>query len=1020
MEAVWPPVSATKWVSRRTLDSQANNRDHSAAQPQPRGSISDSNSNNADQQHQYTHQHQHQHPSQGHQHGGERRKYGHSKNSAGAAVGRGSNGGGCNGAAATVASNNTAAPHHSNGGSSGSGASGGGNGNGNGNRFGIASGGANSGSWGNVAPNSGTGSSSSSGKPPHPGNGYGANSINAQAPHRSNSGGNHHHHNKHAGSGSGHGSGNSNGRRGGAEPAEPAMPPPPRSVQMGQGTLSAQAAAATARDFIPQPRHAKLHGGSVGYSAKPPAQSPPPTTTTALATPPTAARRWGANSTPVPRSANGGAGVAASGVTPVSAAAPATTHMDARAGLLQPESATSPSPPPFGKSLSARGAAGRVAVATVPTSSTAAAAAAGTGLAEALPAGGGGDGTRGGGGVAAAAAARVLGTTASAEPTLLDPFHLGDNLSFATSAFGGSLHSQPSEIETLLGHVERSAATRPLVAPGGSLRERRSMTDWGIEEAIRTVLPGMDEDDNSDDTHGPNLLSAGLAAVGGDWHTSGDLDAPSAVGGFLTDFPASFAASFAEQASAPLASPFTADSAATTAAVATTTTTTTSHAMDNLSRAFSTAARVDSSSFTTSPATTAAATPLQRPPMSPGVRLPHRATPVEAMSMPPSTREVARQGSCSYTSLSVAQPPPQSMPPPLPRSSKSESSVRMEELVPGAASVGGGGGSSDLLSLYTRSPPTTTSPWLSSGIGDGGVVRQTGHRSPRAVMGRPEVLQAVSMKDGSAHSNGGLTAAGGSVTSPATVAARRSTTSSHGGSAPNTPSLRKELSTPMSGSRSQPYTPGGSRPQRPSLSAPLVNRDTIAHIFRETPQSLRRKEQMEYNREHSEAALCRSPGWPPHTEGDVEQLLRDRNATKLLRHLTIISFSRQQVTGVQDLFDTWAKNGIPAPDMGFGAYYFYVKEKSEKLLCMKHNGRGASPGHGYGRCDFESRRPYSTCRYEHVCLFCRSKEHGWFEEGKCLGYQQLLAEMEDLGVSEEDVTTLLNAMEVAARPEWGR
>ncbi|EPY16652.1 hypothetical protein STCU_11076 [Strigomonas culicis] len=125
----------------------------------------------------------------------------------------------------------------------------------------------------------------------------------------------------------------------------------------------------------------------------------------------------------------------------------------------------------------------------------------------------------------------------------------------------------------------------------------------------------------------------------------------------------------------------------------------------------------------------------------------------------------------------------------------------------------------------------------------------------------------------------------------------------------------------------------------------------------------------------------------------------------------IASFSRQHIKGVQELFKTWARNGIPAPDMAFAAYYFYVKEKSERYLCMKHNGRGATPGHGYGRCDFESRRPNSTCRYEHVCLFCRSKEHGWFEEGMCEGYQHLLGEMEELGVSERDLTILMDAME---------
>ncbi|KAG5480511.1 hypothetical protein LSCM1_06214 [Leishmania martiniquensis] len=959
METNRPPPTA-KWVSRRTLDSQASSRESNAGLTHPRGSNLDNKPNNAN-----------------HHHSAEKRKYGHAPDAAViTAIGRGS--GSAVGAAA--AGNSPPAPFHTNGGGS--------------NRFGISSSG-NSSSWGVNAPNSSTNNS----KLNHQGNVLGTSAFNAHGPH-----------------GTGNNNSNGGGRRGYGgsgnygEGMEPTIPPPPRSVQMGQGTLCAQAAAVTSRDFIPQPRHAKANSSGSSHSLKsteasppPPSCAAPPATHSASSTP---ALRWGANTTATPRSANGGTSVPSVPALVYATAA----HFDAQAGLPAPKPGT-PSPlasAADGSTLEAKFAAQAAPpfttatlafTTTMPTPSTC--------LTSAAP------------GAGAPAPPRPFATTSSAanaNPLSLDSFHVGENISFGASAFAGELHSQPSEIEALLGQVERSTGTLPAGAPGervisGSWRERRSVTDWGIEEAIRTVLPGMDEDENSDSIQGPNFLSGSVSAITGNWHTSGDVEsqpvASSGIGGLLADFPTSFTASFSEPVSTLLPSPFAADA--------------TSNTIDNLSRAFSTAAHVDSSSFTTSPSTTTA-TPLQRPPASPGVHLPPRVTPVETMSVPPSVRDLPYPSGSLYTAPASTQPPP-------PRSANSESTVRVEDLLPGV----GQGGSGELFALFTLSPPAVTSPWLSSGAGEAatpvGPVNRTcesmaakppGHRSPRTTAARPEGLQAIPLKEGSMNSNGGLTPTTGSTTSPALVAARQSSTSSHGGSAPNTPSLRKELSTPLSGNRSQPYTPGASRPQRPSLSAPLVNRHTITHIFRETPQSLRRRERMEYNHQHSDQALCKDFHWPPHDEADAEHMLRSRNALKLLRHLTIISFSRQHVSGVQELFDTWAKNGIPAPDMGFGAYYFYVKEKSEKLLCMKHNGRGASPGHGYGRCDFESRRPYSTCRYEHVCLFCRSKEHGWFEEGKCQGYQQLLAEMEELGVTEEDVVTLLNAMERPAKPTRSR
>ncbi|CCW60827.1 unnamed protein product [Phytomonas sp. EM1] len=213
--------------------------------------------------------------------------------------------------------------------------------------------------------------------------------------------------------------------------------------------------------------------------------------------------------------------------------------------------------------------------------------------------------------------------------------------------------------------------------------------------------------------------------------------------------------------------------------------------------------------------------------------------------------------------------------------------------------------------------------------------------------------------------------------------------------------------------RSPLYKTTAVKVQRPPLEAPLVTHRALACLFRETPQSMHLRGKI-LEKRLKVRPLVHSEGWPPETGIDVEKLLKQHKAIKLLRHLSIISFSRQHIKGVQELFNMWAQHGIPAPDMAFGAYYYYVKEKSEKLLCMKHNGRGATPGHGYGKCDFESRRPNNTCRYDHVCLFCRSRDHGWFEGDQCEGYQALLSEIEALGVLEEDANIMLEAMERAS------
>ncbi|KAL7696980.1 hypothetical protein N2W54_003253 [Lotmaria passim] len=941
MEANRP--SSAKWVSRRTLDSQAHNRDHSAGMQDTRGRTSHVSMENSNITNPNSNM--------------ERRKYGNMD----------------------MAAQNTSNMRGSSGGNGG-----GGYRTNSRNRFG-ASGSGNSagGAWGTINANPCSGVN----KLNHHNMGYAANAVNLHPPH--NPGGHHHHS---GGGRRGHGSNNGGGGYG--EPIEATMPPPPRSVQMGQGMLPTHSTAAT-RDLIPQPRHAKVSSSIINGTSKSMDNSASTPALEALAT-----RRW-ASTTPTPTPCNANSNPAATPATAAvlrsSPASPFTTGANGGARGVSAAAPPLPSPTPPNAAVFA-GVAGGPAAAAVTTPGPARPSS-GSGNAVPPPPPGPPPSS------SAAPAPRSYATAGgAAKPPLtspLDALHLSQDLIFDARDFDEPMAIQPSEIEALLGQVERSTAAvvsaSKETAMSGSLRERRSVTDWGIEEAIKSVLPGMDEDDNSDDMPGPHTLSGGMTAISGSWHTcGGELDARQSAGaGLLADFPTSFAASFSEPVSAVLGSPFAGEPAA--------------NAMDNLSRAFSTAVRADSSSFTTSPALTSTATPLQRPPNSPGLHLTHYTSPDDAVAMPTSAREMM---------------PPL---PPAPHTAAVALVTKEEATNDSLANA------SELLTLYPAPPPSSTTPWLASGMGESVVAAAASRASDTAVdlavskvssgggsaeqhlekpvekpaAKRPSLLQALATKNGSSDSSFGLTASA-SANSPACPPTRQSTVTN---SAPNTPSLRKDATTPLSANRSQAYTTGSTRPQRPSLSAPLVNRQTITQIFRETPQSLLRKERMVHNHEVSPQALCKDPHWPPRTCTEVEEMLRARNAVKLQRHLVILCFSRQNVAGVQELFDTWAKNGIPAPDMGFGAYYYYVKEKSDKLLCMKHNGRGPSPGHGYGRCDFESRRPYSTCRYEHVCLFCRSKEHGWFEEGKCVGYQQLLDEMEQLGIVEEDIVTLLNAME---------
>ncbi|KPI90048.1 hypothetical protein ABL78_0801 [Leptomonas seymouri] len=971
--------SSAKWVSRRTLDSQAHNRDHSAGMQHTRGNTPQDNMNNTNTNN----------------HNMDRRKYGNSDTvmpNTGNARGVSDNGNGHGGAYRTNS----------------------------GNRFGASNSGSSaSGTWSSITSNP----SSSINKLHRHSMGYSSNALNSHSPHNPSS---HHHHNGH-GNGNGNGNGGrrgyGNGGGGGySGPTEAAMPPPPRSVQMGQGTLPAHTATTT-RDLIPQPRHAKGNNGVASNASKPIDNAANSGALDASA----ATRRWASStSTPTPRSAHSN--------TVAATAAHHDPHASVAASRLSSSSLftgasgadarsvpTAPLRPPTSTDVAAFIGMGAASPVRPPknANTNANASSAAAPPPPPPPPFGPPPLSR------AALAPHSYSDTNTVKPAQASPLevlHLSEHLIFDARDFDEPAAIQPSEIEALLGQVERSTAVSTKApkesSMNGSLRERRSVTDWGIEEAIKSVLPGMDEDDNSDDMQGLNVLSNGMAAISGSWHTSGEPDARQPVGvGLLSDFPTSFAASFSEPVSAVLSTPFSGEPA--------------TNAMDNLNRAFSTAARVDSSSFTTSPTTTSVATPLLRPPNSPRLHLPPHTHPEEAAMMPPPTHELAAPLSTFTTQ------PPSAPPAPVPASLQKKPEVAREETANDSVA-----GTSDLLAFFSQPPLAGTPPWLSSRKGEMGAVatanrvsditaaadlaasrvstggsterlaeKPTESRVPHPAANRP-LSQSTVMKNGSIDSSFGLTAS--INTNPPSVSPTRQSTMNT--SAPNSPSLRKEVSTPLSTSRSHAYATGNTRPQRPSLSAPLVNRQTIAQIFRETPQSLLRKEKMMYNHEHNPLALCKDPHWPPRNNVEAEDMMRARGASKLQRHLTIICFSRQNVAGVQELFDTWAKNGIPAPDMGFGAYYYYVKEKSEKLLCMKHNGRGPSPGHGYGRCDFESRRPYSTCRYEHVCLFCRSKEHGWFEEGKCDGYQQLLGEMEKLGVVEEDVVTLLDALEKNVKP----
>ncbi len=128
-----------------------------------------------------------------------------------------------------------------------------------------------------------------------------------------------------------------------------------------------------------------------------------------------------------------------------------------------------------------------------------------------------------------------------------------------------------------------------------------------------------------------------------------------------------------------------------------------------------------------------------------------------------------------------------------------------------------------------------------------------------------------------------------------------------------------------------------------------------------------------------------------------------------MRHIKILSFSRQHPEAIAALFKQWVAKGIPAPDDVFGAYYHYVAVHSSKELCMKHNGRGKVQGVGYGGCDFATRGANYKCRFLHQCLFCKGEDHGWFDEAKCKRYMAFRAELERMKIGSSDIDALVDA-----------
>lgn len=139
-------------------------------------------------------------------------------------------------------------------------------------------------------------------------------------------------------------------------------------------------------------------------------------------------------------------------------------------------------------------------------------------------------------------------------------------------------------------------------------------------------------------------------------------------------------------------------------------------------------------------------------------------------------------------------------------------------------------------------------------------------------------------------------------------------------------------------------------------------------------------------------------------------LLYKRNQMHLLKHVVVISFALQRLGEmVQTLVDSWAKKRIPTMDPTFSAYYWWRLhgQASSKRHCLRLNGRGPNPTRGFGPCNYvNSKTPGRSCAFEHACVFCEGRGHGWYDELECRGYQCLLAELVLHNVSRADIGVL--------------
>lgn len=141
----------------------------------------------------------------------------------------------------------------------------------------------------------------------------------------------------------------------------------------------------------------------------------------------------------------------------------------------------------------------------------------------------------------------------------------------------------------------------------------------------------------------------------------------------------------------------------------------------------------------------------------------------------------------------------------------------------------------------------------------------------------------------------------------------------------------------------------------------------------------------------------------PRNRREVKEFLVDKK--EILRHVTILAEGLNHQLEIDMQFADWQAKRIPLPDKTFGCYYFYAKAIAKKELCMKQNGRGRVPGVGFGRCDYEEKTG-TKCRFEHVCLFCRRPDHGWYDVSKCERYQMLQQELQKTGTGDEDLNAL--------------